>query len=60
MTEKDASNEIKIDLMALRQAKTDRVLNRDSVEIVDFTGKLRQLPEFSILSSFARRKEQEH
>jgi hypothetical protein len=60
MTDKGTESEIKVDLVALRQAKAERALSRDSVEIIDFTNKLRQLPEFSILSAFARRKDQEH
>ncbi|MSQ85930.1 MAG: hypothetical protein EXR10_03660 [Alphaproteobacteria bacterium] len=60
MPEKDAAPEIKVDLTALRQAKAERALSHDSVEIFDYNGKLRQLPEFSILSAFARRKNQEH
>jgi hypothetical protein len=59
MTDKD-TGEIKIDLAALRQAKAERALQRESVEIVDFAGKLARLKEFNILSNFARRKEREN
>lgn len=56
----DTTSNIQVDLVALRQAKAERALARESVEIVDFSGKLRQLREFSVLSSFARRKEREN
>ena len=60
MTPKDLPQLIEVDLAALRQARADRAMERDPLEIVDFSGKLTQLKEFSILSSFARRKEREN
>ena len=60
MSAKGTISEINVDLVALRQAKADRALQRDSVEIVDFSGKLSQLPEFSVLSHFARRNERKN
>ncbi len=60
MADQDPSQEIRVDLMALRQARADRALGRDSVEIIDFSSKLTQLREFSVLSSFARSKERKN
>ncbi len=60
MSAKGTISEINVDLVALRQAKADRALQRDSVEIVDFSGKLSQLREFSVLSHFARRNERKN
>lgn len=51
---------IEIDLAAIRQARADRALARDPIEIVDFSAKLESLKEFAVLSSFARRKKNEH
>ena len=56
----ETTQEIRVDLMALRQDRADRALGRDSVEIVDFSTKLTQLREFSVLSSFARCKERKN
>ncbi|MSO97169.1 MAG: hypothetical protein EXR11_02970 [Rhodospirillaceae bacterium] len=60
MTPKQPAQLIEVDVAALRQARADRARERDPLEIVDFSGKLAQLKEFSILSSFARRKEREN
>ena len=57
MSAKGTISEINVDLVALRQAKADRALQRDSV---DFSGKLSQLREFSVLSHFARRNERKN
>lgn len=59
MAEKDNASNIQVDLVALRQARADRAMARDPLEIVDLTAKLQQLKEFTILSSFARRKDNE-
>lgn len=60
MTGKDAAPNIQVDLAAIRQARADRALARDPLEIVDLTAKLEQLKELKVLSSFARRKDNEN
>jgi hypothetical protein len=47
---------IVVDIAALRQARADRALERESIEIEDFSSKLESLKEFAVLSAFARRK----
>ncbi|MBL8628348.1 MAG: hypothetical protein JNM81_01880 [Rhodospirillaceae bacterium] len=47
---------IVVDLAAIRQARADRAMERDPIEIVDFSSKLESLKEYAVLSAFARRK----
>jgi hypothetical protein len=50
---------IKVDLAAIRQARADRALARDPLEINDISSQLEALQEYAILSAFARRKKNE-
>ncbi len=47
---------ITVDVAAIRQARADRALARDPLEINDISSQLETLQEFAVLSAFARSK----
>jgi hypothetical protein len=47
---------IEVNVEALRQARTERILERETTAIADFSDKLRRLKEFGALSALARSK----
>ncbi len=54
------ASDICVDLAVLRQAKADRALAREPIQIKDISAQMKSLPELSILSMFARRKQNEN
>jgi hypothetical protein len=55
-TERPDSAPITVDIAALRHARTERILERDTTPITDFGRELARLKEFAVLSTFARAK----
>ncbi|MDX2143130.1 MAG: hypothetical protein SFV19_07225 [Rhodospirillaceae bacterium] len=60
MAERPTPEPITVDVESLRQARTERILERETTKVADFSDKLGRLKEFNVLSMFARSKSKDN